>query len=523
MRLPKSVEISLIICLLLIGIVVSSAKILLQSADIGRHLKNGEIIIKTRKIPQTNLYSYTYPEFPFTNHHWGSGVIFYLVHSFSGFTGLSVFFIFLNISTFYLFFKIAKRESDFTSALLVSLLFIPVSLSRVEVRPEVFSYLFSGLIFWILLTYKLNNLKIKWLFLIPLIELLWINLHIYFFLGFFILSIFWLEAVIGSFINKTRKIDNSSNNKTIKDIVIIGLISLAAVLVNPAGIKGMLYPLNIFDNYSYPVSENVSVFVHDMFGYGKMTLSFKMVFAASFFSWIIPMYKRKSVEIRNIIFYIFFSVLAWSATRNFAIFGLFATVTTAKNIKLLTGQEQIIKDKITALFLVYSLFFLIVLVNFCANPAYWLSFFKYRAGIGLCNGVSAAEFIKKEEISGPIFNNYDIGGYLIYHLYPYEKVFVDNRPEAYPSDFFKKIYIPMQENEKVWQEVDDHLGFNVIVFNKLDGTDWARAFLSNRLNDSRWALVWTDEFTIIFVKRNENNKEVIEKYEYPKDALIRRY
>jgi len=55
-------------------------------------------------------------------------------------------------------------------------------------------------------------------------------------------------------------------------------------------------------------------------------------------------------------------------------------------------------------------------------------------------------FFKENNLQGPIFNNYDIGGYLIFNLFPQEKVFVDNRPETYSSEFFQEDYIPMQED-----------------------------------------------------------------------------
>src|SRR3990167_2163720 len=35
--------------------------------DLGRHLKLGEIIIKTGNVPRINLFSYTNPDFPFIN------------------------------------------------------------------------------------------------------------------------------------------------------------------------------------------------------------------------------------------------------------------------------------------------------------------------------------------------------------------------------------------------------------------------------------------------------------------------
>ena len=37
-----------------------------------------ELKSKTHAIPSINLFSYTFPSFPFINHHWLSEVIFYL-------------------------------------------------------------------------------------------------------------------------------------------------------------------------------------------------------------------------------------------------------------------------------------------------------------------------------------------------------------------------------------------------------------------------------------------------------------
>lgn len=101
------------------------------------------------------------------------------------------------------------------------------------------------------------------------------------------------------------------------------------------------------------------------------------------------------------------------------------------------------------------------------------------------NNNASAEFFKKENVQGPVFNNYDIGSYLIYYLFPQERVFVDNRPESYPASFFKEIYIPMQEKE---------YNFNAIFFSHCDYTPWGQKFLINRLNDKDWVPVFADQF-----------------------------
>jgi len=138
-------------------------------------------------------------------------------------------------------------------------------------------------------------------------------------------------------------------------------------------------------------------------------------------------------------------------------------------------------------------------------------------GLGLMPGNSlSAEFFIKNNIKGPIFNNYDIGSYLIFYLFPKERPFVDNRPEAFSSSFFKDIYIPAQEDESAWKKIDSIYNFNVIFFNRNDITPWAQPFLIRRLDDSEWAPVFVDLYTIIFLKRNSQNENLIEKYQIPK-------
>src|SRR3989338_660358 len=74
-----------------------SEKINLPTADIGRHIANGEVLAEApfaekQALLNTNFFSYTMPDKEFTNHHWASGVIFYFIEKIFGFTGLSIFY-----------------------------------------------------------------------------------------------------------------------------------------------------------------------------------------------------------------------------------------------------------------------------------------------------------------------------------------------------------------------------------------------------------------------------------------------
>ena len=58
--------------------------------DLGRHLLLGRIISEQHAVPRTNLLTYTYPDFPFVNHHWLSEVFLYHAHRLVGLNGLIV-------------------------------------------------------------------------------------------------------------------------------------------------------------------------------------------------------------------------------------------------------------------------------------------------------------------------------------------------------------------------------------------------------------------------------------------------
>ena len=143
----------------------------------------------------------------------------------------------------------------------------------------------------------------------------------------------------------------------------------------------------------------------------------------------------------------------------------------------------------------------------------------------------AANFFKAQNLQGPIFNNYDNGGYLVFSLNTNEqgyigpvhmslKPFVDNRPEAYPVSFFQNIYIPAQEDNAQWQQLDSQYHFNSIFFYYGDATPWGQEFLVSRVQDPNWAPVYADSYNIIFLRRdNPANAAVIKQFEIPKSRF----
>ena len=75
----------------------------------------------------------------------------------------------------------------------------------------------------------------------------------------------------------------------------------------------------------------------------------------------------------------------------------------------------------------------------------------------------------------------------------------------------------MQEDDAVWQKYSAQYDFNAVYFYVGDATNWGQAFLVTRIDDLNWAPVFADQNAIIFLKRNEKNKDLISRFEIPRD------
>ena len=136
-----------------------------------------------------------------------------------------------------------------------------------------------------------------------------------------------------------------------------------------------------------------------------------------------------------------------------------------------------------------------------------------KPGLGTTTGYSqGVDFFIENQLSGTIFNNYDIGSYLAYRLFPKERVFVDTRPEAYPAMFFQQIYLSMFGKLATFQRIEKKFGFNTIMYGYTNGVPHDMGFLRYLVKSKDWKLVYLDGNTIIFVKNNKRNDTILKKY-----------
>jgi len=492
-------------------VIIFSQKIQFTSSDLGRHLENGKMVWQDQQLLFTNFYSYTEPNAPFINHHWLAGIIFYGLYLLGGFKLLSAFNVLVAIITFGLVFNFAKKKSNFY---LVGALALPVIFllsERVEVRPEIFSYLFL-ILTWILVDRVATNRKYRrLLWLLPLF-LVWVNIHIYFFLGLALLGFKLVTEFLPAFAAATGQFKERLCTAWVvakpwgKTFIYVALVCL----INPNTWRGLFYPFNILRNYGYEIAENKSIFYlsHLLINYNFAI--FKFLLFLLIISFFVNYLIVKKISLFDIFLAIFFSALALFASRNLVLFGLVSLVLISRN---LTPVQSFVRELLPLSLTYLRRFSLIpigiLLTAILLSGVYLVfdysqqsNFIKNEPGWGLVRGsADSAEFFRSQALEGPIFNNYDLGSALTFWLYPSKRVFVDNRPEAYSHDFFTEIYKPMQTNNAKWQKYNDQYKFRTIYFAYNDSTPWAQQFLSTILSDPDWSLVYFDRYVVILVNK----------------------
>lgn len=481
----------------------------LMNSDLGRHIQNGRIILQHWHVPETNFYSYTHPDFPVINHHWGTGVLFYVLYTLGNVTAVITSMLALELFALALLFTLAWKRYGFLVTLPATIFALPLITSRTEIRPEIFSSFFIALFLFILVTCT-NERWRNGLFALPILLFLWVNLHVYFFLGIAITGCYFLDEALAVYRRQGSPIVLRALGQSI-------VLQLFATLLNPAGIPGALVPLTLFGNFGYMLAENQSVWFLGSRGLLPILWPFILFVAAILVVWLavtwMAVRRGERFPLASFLLTAAFTGMAVLALRNWSLLGLVAILTLSEGMRRLWQPSlSPLLSQAAALVLgcavAIGLYFL--------APMYWIGAFSTPSVYVRRGNTGVIQFFLQEKLVGPIFNNYDVGGGLIFGLYPQENVFVDNRPEAYPVAFFKEVYIPMQEDAAVWKTQDEKWKFNAILFNRNDLTPWSQSFLIRAVQDPAWAPVYVDDDTILLLKRNEKNAAVIRRFEIPK-------
>src|SRR6266540_2125278 len=231
----------------LVVLTVLTVRSRLNDPDVWWHLKTGEIIWNTHSIPSTDLFSFTTNNHPWTAHEWLSQVTIYGAWKAGGYTGLMIWLCVFPSAFFIAGYVLCSLYSGNAKVALLGALvtwfFATVGLA---VRPHVLGYLL--LTCELLIIHAARTRNRRWFLALPPLFAVWVNCHGSFIFGLMILAAFLFCSF---FEFRAGLLVSSRWEKPQRVMMMIGLaLSIAALFVNPVGVKQVIYPLDVMLNHS---------------------------------------------------------------------------------------------------------------------------------------------------------------------------------------------------------------------------------------------------------------------------------
>jgi hypothetical protein len=501
-------SISDVIFIIVLAIILTGKGNLLGDADTGYHIRAGEYIIKNLTVPHHDIFSHISPPIPWTAHEWLSEVIYALIHKVSGLSGIVVFTAVLIALAYAVLFKFLKSSgiSTLVAALVVSLA-TGVSTIHWLARPHIFS-LFLTLIWYIVLdTYQYK--KKNYLYLLPPLMLLWVNLHGGFLAGFILLGVYITGNILRAIFIPEERHDAP---KRFKMLFLFSILCLIASLINPRGYEILFFPFKLTGNKFIMdhVNEFLSPNFHYDLRYEYMLLLMIVVFGISILR----------LNIIETMLVLLFTHMSLYSARYIPLYAIILSPIIGKRIDDIiesVRDRNLIKrflafsdrtgntDSMTR-WHIWSVLSIVVVVFLLFTGTLEYGFDKKTRPF------DAIQFMKKEKIPGNMFDNDEFGDYIIYTAWPEYKVFIDGRSDMYGTKIMKE-YFKVIGIKTGWEEVFKKYNITWVIYQP-------DSVLSNFLLERNdWKLIYADKVADIFVKNIPENQSLINKYPAVKQII----
>jgi len=486
---------------------------LLGDASIGWHIRNGERMLRTHSITRVDPFSVTMGGQTWYAWEWLYDAKIAGIHHWMGLNGVVFFTAVIIALTFALTLRLClRRGADLPVAALLLALSLGVSMIHLFARPHVLSWLFTVVWFQLLDSSESANhaASQRRLWYLPALMLLWVNVHGGFVLGFALLGLYLLSAAIRYYRSRDGEESRSLAQRS-KTLGIVTVASLAASLTNPYGYELHVHVyryltsrwlMNHIDEFLSPNFHGVAqqCFVAILLitivalaaAHNKPSLSRVLVLLLATYS---GLYAARSLPVSSLLFTLIVAPL-WTQ----ALTDARENENLSLRLRAFVSRWQEFTGRVRNVELGFrghlwpaAAVFLGVLV--CAHQGrlgttQWMHAHFDPKHIP----VQATDTIVERGIREPIFAPDSWGGYLIYRLYPENRVFVDDRHDFYGVDFLRD-YLKAIRLTPDWDKFlnEKHVNWALLP---------AGSALANMLEETtQWNVVYRDGTAVLLERK----------------------
>lgn len=444
----------------------------LSPQDYWWYLRLGQDVVRSGSVPTVDTYSFTQAGSPFFYQSWLAALVFWKTYQAGGI--LLTFFLRAVVVavTYTLLWSLIRNTG--AGPRLASLLTILAALagsSNWSFRPQLFIYPIFVLVLFILAKWTQNEKRGLWL--LPILSMLWVNLH----------GSFPLLFVLGAFaflFGKGHK----------KQLAIALVVSVLALFINPHGIYVLGY---VKDMLSAPSNQLFSVEWMPMVNRGWQ--------ANIFFFWLLIFAPLAATSPRKLTllewaYFIFFGWLALLGVR-YVIWFIFIMVILTASLLAEWGARYIdspVENEKPVINIFAAC--LLLLIPFLLLPGIRDSWWPDAPrAYDSANPIKAAEWLaEKPDLEGPLWSDISFSSYLIFAL-PSRPIWIDTRFELYPPEQWEK-YAAIANASPQWENLLNEENIQLVMLS----TDGEPLLISAMKDSSQWCEQYHDEDSIIFSK-----------------------
>ena len=446
--------------------------------DLGWHLRCGELFWNEHSFCEDNQFSVLLENYSWPNHAWGYQAVIYPIYKAFGGEGLTVLNALLMTAAFGFLFA-AIRNHTFEKMLgILATIYFGWGVFSFGIRSQLVGFFFFN--FTLYLLTKMRE-KPRLGILLPLVMLLWANTHGSVILGLVLIFLFFLSHLYATAVKRER----------ILPLTAVATISGLVTLINPFGFRiyeemwrhffGPIDLSKLIAEWVPPQPQIQQIII--VTGVAGLVYLLYLAFVAA----------GPQPALNYSLFLIpIFTFWALKARRNVPFFFVILTYSFLNSLKTKISP---LRNQLAALLAVGVLLYgLIVQLPKAIEQ-------------DPCRGnpCAAIEFLKNQEKSlpadrqGNIFNRYEWGGFLIWHL-PEYKIFVDGRMPAWPTASGRSpytIYLETLQTRPGWQETLDQYAIDYILISP-------NTFMDLKLKPNPasfgWQEVFRDRISVIYKK-----------------------
>jgi hypothetical protein len=476
--------------LLFYCLILVRAPVLLQEPDTLWQIRTGQWTLEHARVPTTDFFSYTAAGKPWVSMQWLSQVIYALAFNASGWRAVAVLAAassaaVIGIVCFYLL-----QQLRFSIAIGCTVLTAAAIAPHFTARPHVFSYMLLSIWMISLLdAYDGEKYDLPPLLTLTPLMILWANVHGSFTFGLVLLAIFSICCLYHNIVQRRFA--------KCRRVVIVAAITTACAAVTPYGIRPALMTTTLVSMKfaSSYITELHSPDFHES------------TFGLIYFIAILLVIAGLGIQLRGarLVSFGLGAATGLRYVRALYMFFLLAPLIlarpAARALPALAAQSssadgsasERANDPLLRLLQRYATALLAgsAALAVLATASLWR-----RTDIvpsGAIAPAAAIDFVKRNKISGNVFNNQQFGGYLIWSGIP---VFIDGRLELY-GDVFEREYaqtLALADVARAYALLDE---YNIAwtILNPYE------PLVGELARNAAWDKAYADADAVVFVRR----------------------